>query len=136
MPNALVVVAVDRRVFMELAPEIQTAARRLGQCMRQDDCIRKYLDALEETRTNPEANALETKMYAEYERLIAREQEGEILTYEDTREFYELRQQVQDNPLISRRNRTHRQIRPYVHQIAEEISFVLGVDYTPLAKPH
>ena len=136
MPNALVVVAVDKRAFMEIAPEIQTAARRLGQCMRQDDYIRKYLDALEETRTNPEANALETKMYAEYERLIAREQEGEILTYEDTREFYELRQQVQDNPLISRRNRTHRQIRPYVHQIAEEISFVLGVDYTPLAKPH
>jgi len=121
---------------MELTKEIQTAARRLGQCLRQDDYIRKYLDALEETRTNPEANALETKMYAEYERLIAREQEGEILTYEDTREFFELRQQVQDNPLISRRNRTHRQIRPYVHQIAEEISFVLGVDYTPLAKPH
>jgi cell fate (sporulation/competence/biofilm development) regulator YlbF (YheA/YmcA/DUF963 family) len=120
---------------MELPPEIQTAARHLGQCMRGDDYIRKYLDALEETRTNPEASALETKMYAEYERLIAREQEGEILSDEDTREFYKLRQQVQDNSLIFRRNRLHRQIRPYLNQVAEEISFVLGVDYIALAKP-
>lgn len=121
---------------MELTQEIQTAARHLGMCLRQDDYIRKYLDVLEESRTNPEASALETKMYAEYERLIAREQEGEILSYEDTHEFYDLRQQVQDNPLISRRNRLHREIRPYLHQIADEISFLLGVDYTVLAKPH
>jgi hypothetical protein len=121
---------------MELTSEVETAARQLGQCLRQDDYIRAYLDALEESHTNPEASALEAKMYAEYERLIAREQEGEILNYEDTREFYELRKQVQDHPLISRRNRIHREIRPYVHQIAEEISLVLGMDYTILAKPH
>lgn len=121
---------------MELSQEIQTAARHLGQCMRQDDYIRKYLDALEESHTDTEASTLEKKMYDEYERLIAREQEGEILSYEDTRPFYELRQQVQDNPLISRRNRLHRQIRPYLNQIAEEISFVLGIDYTVLAKEH
>ena len=121
---------------MELTPEIQTAARHLGVCMRQDDYIRKYLDALEETNTDPEANALEKKMYAEYETLIAREQKGEILSYEDTRNFYELRQQVQDHPLISRRNRMHIEIRPYLKQIVEEISFVLGVDYTVLAKEH
>ena len=106
------------------------------QLYSSDDYIRKYLDALEETRTNPEVSALESKMYAEYERLMAREQQGEILSDEDTREFYELRQQVQDNLLILRRNRLHRQIRPYLYQIAEEISFVLGVDYIALAKPH
>ena len=121
---------------MELAPEIQTAARHLGQCMRQDDYIRKYLDALEESQTNPEASALEKKMYDEYETLIAREQEGEIVGAEATHSFYELRQQVQNNPLITRRNRMHRQIRPYLNQIAEEISFVLGMDYTVLAKEH
>ena len=121
---------------MELTPEIQDAARHLGQCMRQDDYIRKYLDALEETHIDPEASALEKDMYDEYERLIAREQAGEILSNADTRDFYELRQQVQDHPLISRRNRMHREIRPYLNQIAEEISFALGVDYTAFAKPH
>ena len=121
---------------MELTPEIQDAARHLGQCMRQDDYVRTYLDALEESHTNPEASALEKNMYDEYERLIAREQAGEILSNADTRDFYELRQQVQDNPLITRRNHMHRQIRPYLNQIAEGISFLLGVDYTILAKPH
>jgi cell fate (sporulation/competence/biofilm development) regulator YlbF (YheA/YmcA/DUF963 family) len=121
---------------MELTPEIETAARHLGQCMRQDDYIHKYLNALEETHSDPEASALEKNMYDEYESLIAREQEGEILSYEDTREFYELRRQVRDNPLIAKRNRMHREIRPYLNQIAEEISFVLGVDYTTLAKSH
>ena len=52
---------------MELTQEIQAAARHLGQCIRQDDYIRKYLDALEESQTNPEASALEKKMYDEYE---------------------------------------------------------------------
>lgn len=121
---------------MELTQEIQAAARHLGQCLRQEDYIRKYLDALEESQTNPEASALEKKMYDEYETLIAREQEGEILGDEDTHSFYELRQQVHNNPLITRRNRMHRQIRPYLNQIAEEISFVLGMDYTVLAKEH
>ena len=121
---------------MELTPEIQAAARHLGQCMRQEDGVRKYLEALEETHTDPEASALEKNMYDEYERLIAREQAVEILSYEYTRDFYELRQQVQDHPLISRRNRMHGLIRPYLYQIAEEISFVLGVDYTALARPH
>jgi hypothetical protein len=84
---------------MELTQEIQTAARHLGRCMRQDDYIRRYLDALEESQTNPEASAVEKKMYDEYETLIAREQEGEILGDEATHRFYEL-QQVQNNPSL------------------------------------
>lgn len=59
-----------------------------------------------------------------------------MLSQEDTRVFYELRQKVQDHPLISRRDRLHRQIRPYLSEIGEEISFALGADYTVLAKPH
>jgi cell fate (sporulation/competence/biofilm development) regulator YlbF (YheA/YmcA/DUF963 family) len=128
--------AVDRKVHVIVTQEIQTAARQLGQHLRQDEHVRKYLDAAEEVRNSPEACALETKMYAEYERLIAREQGEEMPTYEDTREFYELRQQVQNHLLISRRESMHRQIRPYLHQIAEAISLVLGEDYVALAKPH
>lgn len=121
---------------MVLTSEIQAAASQLGECLQQDRHIRTYLDALEESRTDPEASTLETRMYEEYEALIARQQAGEMLSQEDTCVFYELRQQVQDHPLISRRDRLHRQIRPYLNEIAEEISFALGVDYTALAKPH
>jgi cell fate (sporulation/competence/biofilm development) regulator YlbF (YheA/YmcA/DUF963 family) len=121
---------------MELAQEIQAAARHLGQCVRQDKLVQEYLEALEASQTDPQASALEKKMYDEYKKLIAREQIGEILTQEDTRSFYELRQQVQAHPLITRRNDMHRLIRPYLSAIAEEINFPLGVDFAALAKPH
>ena len=39
------------------------------------------------------------------------------------------------HPLIARRNDMLRLVKPYLNQIAEEISFVLGVDYSALAKP-
>jgi cell fate (sporulation/competence/biofilm development) regulator YlbF (YheA/YmcA/DUF963 family) len=136
MRSAAAVLAVDRRKAMELTKEIQTAARQLAQCLHQDKHIRTYLEALEESQTDPEASALEKQMYDEYEALIARQQAGEMLSQEDTRSFYELRQKVQDHPLISRRDRLHRQIKPYLNEIAQEISFALGADYTVLAKPH
>lgn len=119
---------------MELTNEIQTAARQLGAALRQDEHVQAYLDALKECQADPEASALEKKMYAVYEALIARQQAGERLTQDDIRPFNELRAQVQSHPLISRRNDMLRLARPYLNQIAEEISFVLGVDYTALAK--
>ena len=121
---------------MELTEEIQAAARHLGQCLRKDTHVGAYLQALEASQTDTEASALEKQMYDEYESLIARQQAGEMLTYEDRHTFYDFRHQVQNHPLITRRDRTHRQIKPYLSEIAQEISFVLGVDYTALAKPH
>lgn len=120
---------------MELTPEIQTAAHQLGQSLRQDDYLRGYIDALEESQTDPEASTLEKKMYDEYMGLIAREQAGETLTEEDIDSFNKLRQQVHNHPLISRRYEMLQIVRPLLAEISQEISFVLGVDYVALAKP-
>lgn len=120
---------------MELTNEIQTAARQLGQSLRQEEYVRAYLDALNECQIDARASALEKHMYEVYEALIARQQAGEQLSQEDTRDFYELRQQVQAHPLIFRRNDLLRLVRPYLNQVAEEISFLLGVNYAALAKP-
>lgn len=120
---------------MELTEEIKVAARQLGQSLRHDDYIRTYLDALRETQTDPGASALEKKMYEEYKTMITHQQSGEELNQDDTRLFYELRQQVQNHPLISKRTDKLRLVKPYLVQIAEEISCVLDVDYAALAKP-
>ncbi len=120
---------------MELTEEIQTAASQLGQSLRQDEHVRAYLDSLKEFQSDPEASALEKKLYEVYETLLARQQAGEQLSQEDIRPFNELRGQVQSHPLISRRNDMLRLVKPYLNQVAEEISFPLGVDYTALAKP-
>lgn len=119
---------------MELTEEIRTAARQLGQFLRQEDYIRTYLDTLKEIQADPEASMLEKNMYEVYESLLARQQAGEQLSQEDTRAFYQLRQQVQSHPLISKRDNILRLVKPYLSQIADEISFPLGVDYTALAK--
>lgn len=119
---------------MELTEEIKSAARQLGQSLRQDSYIRTYLSAVQEIQNDSDASALEKKMYDVYESLIARQQAGEQLSREETRDFYDLRQQVQSHPLISKRDNTLRLVKPYLNQVAEEIGFLLGVDYTALAK--
>lgn len=120
---------------MELTEEVKIAAHQLGQALCQDDYVRDYLDALKETLTDPDASALEKKMYDEYKTMITHQQSGEELNQDDTRVFYELRQQVQNHPLLSKRDDKIRLVKPYLAQIAEEISFVLGVDYAALARP-
>lgn len=72
---------------MELTQEIQTAARQLGQSLRQAEHVRAYLDALKESQIDPQASALEKKMYEVYEALIARQQAGEQLSQEEIRPF-------------------------------------------------
>lgn len=119
---------------MELPEEIKNAAQALGKSLRQDDFMRAYLEAIEEFQADPEARELEQQLYTTYNALIARQQAGEQLTREDTQPFYELRRQVQTHPLISKRDNELRLIKPYLAEIADEISAILGVDYTALAR--
>lgn len=120
---------------IKLSEEIQIAAHQLGQSLRQDDHIQAYLNALQECQDDPQASALEKRMYEVYQALIARQQVGEQLGQEDIQPFNELRQQVQANPLISRRHDMLQFARPFLNEIAGEISSVLDVDYVALAKP-
>jgi hypothetical protein len=119
---------------VELTEEIKTAAFSLGQALRQDEDVLIYLDAVQEVQADPDVSSLEKRMYKVYEELIARQQCGEQLSQEETGAFYELRQQALGHPLISKRHEMLRFIRPRLAQIAEEISFVLGVDFAALAR--
>ncbi len=120
---------------MELDQEMQDAARQLGEALRQDDLVREYLQAREDAASDPEASTLEKRMHETYNDLIARQQAGEGLNQANTSAFCEIRREAQSHPLISKRTDMLRLTRPYLNQVAEEISLVLGVDYTALAKP-
>jgi cell fate (sporulation/competence/biofilm development) regulator YlbF (YheA/YmcA/DUF963 family) len=119
---------------MELPEEIKNAAQALGVSLHQDDFMRAYLEAVEEYQADPEARELEQQLYTTYNALIARQQAGEQLSREDTQEFYELRRRVQAHPVISKRDNELRLIKPYLAEISDEISALLGVDYTTLVK--
>jgi cell fate (sporulation/competence/biofilm development) regulator YlbF (YheA/YmcA/DUF963 family) len=120
---------------MELDERIRAAAQQLGQALRQDARVRAYLDALEETQSDPEASVLEKKMYEAYKGLITCQQVCEQLDPEVARSFYDLRQQVQTHPLISKRYDMLSVLQPHLNEVAEEINFVLGVDFSAMAKP-
>jgi cell fate (sporulation/competence/biofilm development) regulator YlbF (YheA/YmcA/DUF963 family) len=119
---------------MELPEEIKNAAQALGRSLREDDFMRSYLKAVEEFNADLEARKLEEQLYATYNDLLARQQAGEPLSREETQSFYELRRRVQSHPLISARENELRLIKPYLAEIADEISARLGVDYTALAR--
>lgn len=120
---------------MELDEKIRAAALQLGQALRQDARVRACIDALEETQRNPEASALEKKMYEVYQGLIICQQVCEQLDPEVARSFCDLRHQVQTHPLISKRYDMLSILQPHLNEVVEEINFVLGVDFSALARP-
>lgn len=118
---------------MELTPEIKAAALDLVNAMRQDETIQLYLSARDAVENDPQASALENQLIELYESLINRQQQGEKLSEEDIQAFNSLRYQVRVHPLIAQRENALAQIKPYLAQIADEISYTLGIDYTTLA---
>lgn len=119
---------------MDVPEEIRDAASALGKSLRQSDYLRPYLDAIEIFQADPEARALEMQLYDTYSSLLTRQQAGEKLSSEETQAFYDLRRRAQIHPVISRRENALRLLKPYLVQIAEEISALLGMDYTTLAR--
>ena len=120
---------------MELTEDIKNVAQRLGQTLRQDSHVRAYVEALKKLESDPEAKALEKKMYDMYEALLARQQASERLSQQEIQAFNELRRQVMSHPLISQRDEMLRLLKPQLAEIADEIGFALGIDYTVLARP-
>ena len=120
---------------MELDEKIRAAALQLGQALHQDERVQAYLNALDATQSDPQASALEKKMYESYKGLVTCQQVCEQPDPELSHTFYELRQQVQTHPLISKRYDMLSILQPHLNEVAEEINFVLGVDFSAMARP-
>lgn len=119
---------------MELSAEITLTAQQLGQILGQAPAIQAYRLAVQAFAADPEALALEQRLYKSYESLLARQQAGEALSQAEILAFNRLRAEVQSHPLILRRETALREAKAYLAQVADEISLVLQVDYTALVK--
>lgn len=120
---------------MELTEEIQEAARKLGQALREDDFVRGYLEAVEAVQRDPAARELEEQFLAAAKAYVGREKAGEAIGAEERKRLAELRHQAHMNELISRREAELEMIKPYLAGVADEISQQLGMDYAMLARP-
>jgi cell fate (sporulation/competence/biofilm development) regulator YlbF (YheA/YmcA/DUF963 family) len=119
---------------MVLSEEIKNEAQALGESLRQDDFMHTYLEAVEELQCSPDARLLEEQLDATYNELNSRQVAGEQLSQEEIQAFYDLRHRVQTHPVISKRDTELRLIKPYLADVADEISSALGVEYVILAK--
>jgi hypothetical protein len=52
----------------------------------------------------------------------------------ETQPFFELRRKVQAHPLIARREESLRLLKPHLVEITEEISSILGIDYSSMVE--
>jgi len=119
---------------MNLSPEIEQAARALGQNLHNQEVTRAYLGARQRVETDPEASALEKEMYAWYEVLTARQQAGEQLSRDEVEAFHALRNRFFNHHLVSERETALRPLKSLFAEVAVEISFPLGADYTILTQ--
>ena len=120
---------------MNLAPEIEQAARTLGQILHDQEVTRAYLEGCQRVETDPEASALEKEMVALYQALITRQQAGEQLSHDEVEAFHALRNRFFKHPRVSEREAALRPLKSLFAEVAVEISFPLGVDYMILAQP-
>ena len=119
---------------MDLNEDTRITAQLLGRALRKESYVRDYLHAAEQVEADTEASALEARLFSLFNQLTQRQQAGEQLTRQEVDAFYTLRRQVQANPHVAERDSVLQALKPYLAEIADEISSALGVDYIGLAK--
>ncbi|MGQ9490398.1 MAG: YlbF family regulator [Anaerolineae bacterium] len=119
---------------LQLPAALHEAAHALGQALRAGSDVSAYLEARARCDADASAVDLERRLASLYEELIARQQAGETLSQEARTAFYNLRRQVQTHPNIVARDEALAQIKPILADAAAEISAILEVDYTALAR--
>ncbi len=117
-----------------ITPEIEQAARALGQALRANPAAQAYLEASQRVAADPEVAALEKELYETYESLIARQQKGERIQREEVQAFNVLRNRFFSHPLVQERESALQPLKSLFIEAAVEISAPLGVDYTKLAQ--
>jgi len=117
-----------------LSPEIEQAARALGQALRAQPAMEAYLAAAQRVAADAEASELEKQVYAVYEALIARQQAGEQIPRAEIQAFYTLRDRFFSHPLVEERENALQLLKGLLLETAARLSEPLGVDYTILAR--
>jgi cell fate (sporulation/competence/biofilm development) regulator YlbF (YheA/YmcA/DUF963 family) len=117
-----------------LTEDLKITARELGEALHASQPVQKYLQALTNAQTDPEAADLEARMLAMYEDLIARQQRGENLQRSEIDAFNTLKKQVYQRPSISERETALASVKRYFVEVADEINFPLGVEFSTLAQ--
>ena len=112
---------------------LHESARKLGETLRQTSQVISYLEAKNSVEADPTLVAREKHILIAYQELTARQRAGEELSKEEVRNFYDLRNEVQQHPLIQTRDRALGPLKSLFSQAGSELSNQLGVNFTDIA---
>ena len=119
---------------MPLTEEIRQAAEKLGSQLGADPSVREYVNLVVQSQQDTELVDLEEKAGQLYQKLIERQQNGEVVDQADINEYYNLKGQVQDHLLIASREDRLEAVKAVFAQTAQRITSVLGIEYTTFAR--
>jgi len=116
-----------------ITEELQNCARDLGEALRSSASVQSYLKAQAGCEADPEASDLEKRLQVLYQELVGRQQRGVELQRSEIDAYNVLKSQVHHNPLIQERDAALSLVKQTFTDIADDLNFPLGVEFTTLA---
>jgi cell fate (sporulation/competence/biofilm development) regulator YlbF (YheA/YmcA/DUF963 family) len=119
---------------MPFTEEIRQAAEKLGKQLGIDPGVHEFVSLKEKIQHDAEVVDLEDRLFRLYQKLVDRQQNGEVLDRVELDEYYYLKRKVQDHPLIAARDNQLEIVKAFFAQTAQRMTSVLGIEYTTFAK--
>jgi len=121
------------KYLMPFTQEIRQAAENLGKQLGEDPSVHEFIRIEQEIQQDGKVVELEAKLAQLNQKLAEHEQTGGRLDRTIVEEYYELKGQVENHPLITARDYQLEFVKALFAQTAQHITAVLGIDYAALA---
>ncbi len=118
---------------MPLSDEIKQVAEDLGKQLGADAGVREYVRLVQQIEQDAEVTTLELRYKQLYEGLVEREQKGEVLDRSETDEYYQLKSQIRNHPLLIMRDQQWTLVNAIFAETAQRLTNALGIEYTTFA---
>jgi len=118
---------------MNLHEEIIVAAKEFGKSLSESTEMTEYQAAALAVNNEPEILALEDKVNKLYEQLAAQESTGQTLDQVVLQNFYAMRTQLRQDPLILARDEKLQMVKLVFNDVLQTMTSILGIDFTILA---
>lgn len=118
---------------MPLTDEMKQVADDLGKQLGADSNIREYTRLAEQAHQDVDVAALEIRYNQIYQSLLERQQNGETLERSEIDEFYRLKRELIDNPMLAARDEQLVLVKALFAQTAQRLTDALGIDYSTFA---
>ncbi len=118
---------------MPITDELKQAAEDLGKRLSEDVRVGEYVGLAKQAQQDADVTGLEMRYNQMYQSLLERQQNGETLERSEVDEFYRLKRELLDHPLLTARDEQMAQVKALFAQTAQRLTDSLGIEYTTFA---